>query len=70
MVAKRGPECMEKRNPKSQYDILELTRIGVFVNSAKGTGRPTKKDRRSMEDFTEPTLYDDGFDFYFDSADE
>ncbi len=66
MGAKLVPEYMENVTPQSQYDILELNRIGGFVNRAKGTGRPTKKDRRSMEDFTEPTFYDDGFDFDFD----
>ena len=66
MGAKLVPEYMENVTPQSLYDILELNRIGGFVNRVKGTRRPTKKDRRSMEDFTEPTFYDDGFDFDFD----
>ena len=33
--------------------------------SAKGTGRPTKKDAVNLEDFTAPEFVDD-FDFDFD----
>lgn len=51
--AKLVPEYMENVTPKEQYEILELQRISGFVDRAKGEGRPTKKDRRSMEQFIE-----------------
>ena len=35
------------------------------MKRAKGTGSPNKKDRRSIEDFTQPE-YDDEVDFEFD----
>lgn len=51
--AKLVPEYMENVTPKEQYDILELQRLSRFVDRAKGLGRPTKKDRRDMENFIE-----------------
>lgn len=65
MGAKLVPDYMENVTSQSQYDILEISKISGFVNRAKGTGRPTKKDRRSIEEFTEPE-FSDGFDFDFD----
>lgn len=56
--AKLLPDVLENLTPKEQYDVLELSRISGFVNRAKGTGRPTKKDRRQMEEFTEPLFFD------------
>ena len=65
MGAKLVPDYMENVTSQSQYDILEISKISGFVNRAKGTGRPTKKDRRSIEEFTEPE-FSDGFDFDFE----
>ena len=63
--AKLVPEVMENVTTPDQYELLEMSRISGFVNRAKGTGRPTKKDRRSLEEFTTPEFMDD-FDFEFD----
>lgn len=49
--AKLVPEMLENITPQSQYDILEMNKIGGFAKRAAGTGRPTKKERRDMEDF-------------------
>ena len=65
MGAKLVPDYMENVTTPDQYEILEVNKISGFVNRAKGTGRPTKKDRRSIEDFTQPEYADD-FDFDFD----
>ena len=53
------PEIYENVTPQDQYDLLEMTRISGFVGRARGTGRPTKKDRRAMDAFTDY----EGFDF-------
>ena len=64
--AKLVPNYLENVTTPDQYEILEMNRISGFVNRAKGLGRPTKKDRRELEQFTEPEFMDDGFDFEFD----
>ena len=67
--AKLLPEIYENVTPQDQYDLLEMTRISGFVNRARGTGRPTKKDRRQMDAFVGPSL--EGFgDFDFESWDD
>lgn len=57
------PEILENITPPEQYEILEMSRISGFVDRARGTGRPTKKDRRALDDFNAPAFLDDGFDF-------
>ncbi len=46
-------------DPK-QYELLEMSRISGFVDRARGTGRPTKKERRALDAFVDPELF--GFD--------
>lgn len=65
--AKVVPEMMENVTTPDQYELLEMSKISGFVDRARGTGRPTKKDRRSMEEFITPEYFgDDDFDFEFD----
>ena len=52
--AKLIPEIYENVTDPKQYEILEMSRISGFVDRARGTGRPTKKDRRQMDAFIEP----------------
>ena len=67
--AKLVPEIMENVTTPDQYELLEMSKISGFVNRAKGTGRPTKKDRRDLDEFFTPEYLDD-FDFDFDSFDK
>lgn len=67
--AKLVPEIMENVTSREQYELLEMSRISGFVNRAKGTGRPTKKDRRDLDEFFTPE-YTDDFDFEFDFDDD
>lgn len=49
--AKLVPQMLENITPTDQYELLEMNRVGGFVKRAAGLGRPTKKDRRDMDDF-------------------
>lgn len=67
--AKLVPEVYENVTDAKQYELLEMSRISGFVDRARGTGRPTKKDRRAIDAFVDPTVF--GFDDdYFSSEDE
>lgn len=55
--AKLLPEIYENVTPQDQYELLEMNRISGFVDRARGTGRPTKKDRRAMDAFNEKIIY-------------
>ena len=57
--AKLIPEIYENVTTADQYELLEMNRISGFVNRARGTGRPTKKDRRAMDAFVGPSLEGD-----------
>ena len=67
--AKLIPEILENVTPPEQYELLEMSRLSGFVGRARGTGRPPKKDRRSLEEFTTPEYLDDLL-FDFDVEDE
>ena len=57
------PEVLENVTTPDQYELLEMNRISGFVNRARGMGRPTKKDRRDLDDFITPIYLDDEFDW-------
>ncbi len=62
--AKLLPEVYENVTTADQYELLEMNRISGFVNRARGTGRPTKKERRALDEFIGPSLEDfDDFDW-------
>lgn len=67
--AKLVPQMLENVTTPDQLELLEMSKISGFMNRAKGTGRPTKKDRRQLDEFTAPEFMDD-FDFDFDDNDE
>lgn len=59
MNAKLVPEFMEDVTTPDQLELIELGKIASQTGRARGAGRPTKKERRDMEDFFEPFFYDD-----------
>ena len=69
--AKLVPEVLENVTAKEQLELLEMNRISGFVGRARGTGRPTKKERRELDGFIQPAFFGDfDFDFDFDDEDE
>ena len=58
MGAKLIPEVYENVTTPDQYELLEMNRISGFVDRARGTGRPTKKERRALDAF-----FDDSINF-------
>lgn len=49
--AKLVPEFMLDITPPDQLELLELSKIAAQMGRARGTGRPTKKERRELEAF-------------------
>lgn len=64
--AKLVPEYMRDITAPDQLELLELARIAGQSGRDRGTGRPTKKDRREIEVF----LSDDYEDYLDDIDDE
>ncbi|MDD5787843.1 MAG: RNA-binding S4 domain-containing protein [Prevotella sp.] len=72
--AKLVPQIYENVTDAKQYELLEMSRISGFVDRMRGTGRPTKKERRSLDAFIDPSLIgftsdDDEDEFDFDDED-
>lgn len=53
MGAKLVTDFMKDVTPASQLEILELSKLTGFIDRARGTGRPTKKDRRDLDQFSD-----------------
>ena len=68
--AKLVPEMLENITPKEQYDILEMSKISGFANRMRGTGRPTKKERRDLDEFLGDENFGADFLFFDDEDDE
>ena len=64
--AKLVPELMENITSQEQYEILEMSKISGFIDRQRGTGRPTKKERRDLDVFVEEAYLDDFDEFDFD----
>ncbi len=60
--AKLIPEILENITSPDQYELLEMSRMSGFVDRARGTGRPTKKERRAIDQFHTPPFYDSDID--------
>lgn len=71
MGAKLVPDFMENVTPQEQLELLELARFSGAGVRDRGTGRPTKKDRRDLDAYVVPSYASDGdFGFDFDFSDD
>ena len=57
--AKNVPAYCLDITPQEELDKLNVPRETIFVFRDRGTGRPTKKERRELDDLMESVLYDD-----------
>lgn len=60
--AKLVPEYMENVTPPEQYEILAMSKISGFIDREKGTGRPTKKERRDLDEFLTESFFDEDWE--------
>ena len=54
MNARLVPEHMQDITTPDQLELIELGKIAAKTARERGTGRPTKLERRDMVDFFEP----------------
>lgn len=57
--AKNVPNYCLNITPQSELDKLVVPRETVFVFRDRGTGRPTKKERRDLDSLMEGIFFDD-----------
>ena len=58
MNAKLVPGFMENVTTPDQLELIELAKIAAQSGRARGTGRPTKKERRDLDEYVEPFFLD------------
>ena len=70
MGAKLVAGYIKEVTPPDQLEIIELNRLAMSMNRRKGLGRPTKKERRDLDNFFGADGAEIDFDFDFDDEDE
>lgn len=72
--AKLVPLHIEDKTDKEQYDILKQRNLSQEHYRNKGEGRPTKKDRRDIEDFVDDgwqgNMEDGDWDLFFSEVND
>ena len=72
--AKLVPLHIEDKTDKQQYDILKLRKSEQDYYRNKGEGRPTKKDRREIDEYVygddNVSLEDGDWDFFFSELED
>ena len=65
MNAKLVSGFMDNVTTPDQLELIELGKLAGQTGRDRGTGRPTKKERRDLDDFTEPKFIDEDGDWDF-----
>lgn len=65
MNAKLVADFMLNVTTPDQLELIELAKLAGQTGRDRGTGRPTKKERRELDDFTEPTFINEEGDWDF-----
>lgn len=55
--AKLVSQYLKNVTPSDEYRILETMQAAYRQGRARGTGRPTKKERRDLEQFMDPSQF-------------
>lgn len=68
MNAKLVPDFMQNITTPDQLQLLEMIKLDKTAYRERGTGRPTKKERRDLDSFVDeiPYFLDDEDDWDFD----
>ena len=66
--AKNVPQYCQNITPQSELDKLNIPPETLFVFRERGTGRPTKKERREIDAVMEEMFFDD--EAFFDDDEE
>lgn len=70
--AKLVPLHIKDVTDKEQYELLKMRKMSQDYYRIKGEGRPTKKDRRDMDDYVENDISSDftDWDDFFGEKDD
>lgn len=63
LPAKDVPQFCANITPQSELDKLNMPHETIFMFRERGTGRPTKKERRDIDTMMEGMFIDDDDDF-------
>lgn len=70
MNAKLVPNFMRNVTTPDQLELAELGRLAAAAGRERGSGRPTKKERRDLDSFFEPVFIDENGDWDFEDEDQ
>ena len=60
--AKEVPNYAENLTPQEEFDKLFVPKLTIFVQRDRGTGRPTKRERREIDSLMDEIYYDEAED--------
>ena len=67
--AKEVPNYAENLTPQEELDKLFVPKLTIFVQRDRGTGRPTKRERREIDSLMDEIYYDEAEDREYSDED-